>query len=111
MPTSAHVRCLLRTYTCELGSSPTSTVASPGVMPCCVSALTRSRSSSLTAAAIALPSRIVAAMLSPLTDGRLRPAPPFRSAPGLRLHAPPGWLVVLVVEVALAGEDHRDAVL
>src|SRR4051794_3965546 len=60
MPTSAQSRCLPSTYACDPGSSPTSTVPRPGTMPRSASALTRARRSSFTAAAVALPSRMVA---------------------------------------------------
>src|ERR1700691_810591 len=63
MPASAQARCLEPTYTTEPGSSPTSTVASPGVRPVpSVNARTRSDTSPRTRAAIALPSMIVAVM-------------------------------------------------
>src|SRR3954469_23904284 len=110
MPISAQARCLLRTYTCELASSPMRIVARPGVTPCWVRAATRSFSSSLIAAAVALPSMIVAAM-SPHLPGS---TPPLRLPFGrLRASSPP-WLVASarsVVEVAFAGEHPRDAVL
>src|SRR4051794_1559422 len=60
MPTSAQSLCLPLTYARLPGSSPTSTVPSPGVTPCSASAATRCFSSSRIAAAVALPSRIVA---------------------------------------------------
>ena len=57
MPTWAQSSRFMRTYTAEAGSSPTSTVARPGVRPSdSMAALTRSR----TAAATALPSMTVA---------------------------------------------------
>src|SRR5882672_7011765 len=77
MPTSAHARCLPLTYTADAGSSPTSTVASPGTRP------VRSRNASTcwatsarTRAAIALPSMMLA-----LTAWILRVGPaPWRRA-------------------------------
>ncbi len=60
MPTCAQSRCLPATYWTLPGSSPTSTVPSPGRTPAATSRLTRSRRSSLIALAVALPSRICA---------------------------------------------------
>ena len=56
IPTWAQSRCLPPTYWCEAGSSPTSTVPRPGTTPFSRSAVTRSASSALIAAAVALPS-------------------------------------------------------
>src|ERR1700751_2927305 len=64
MPTCAQSLCLPATYGCDPGSSPTRTVPSPGTMPRAASAATRSFRSALTAAAVALPSRICALTLS-----------------------------------------------
>src|SRR6202012_5836523 len=63
MPTCAQSRCLPATYECDPGSSPTRIVPSPGTIPCAASAATRSFRSALTAAAVALPSRICAVTL------------------------------------------------
>ena len=52
--------CLAVTYQRLPGSSPTSSVPSPGRRPASASAVTRSVSSVRIAAAVALPSRIVA---------------------------------------------------
>src|SRR5690349_18463214 len=60
MPTSAQSLCLAATYQRLPGSSPTSSVPRPGWWPAEVSAATRSVSSARIAAAVALPSRIVA---------------------------------------------------
>src|SRR3954451_17403218 len=60
MPTCAQSECLALTYQRLPGSSPTSTVPSPGWCPAAVSAATRSVISVRIAAAVALPSRIVA---------------------------------------------------
>ena len=65
IPTSAQSRCLPPTYSFDAGSSPTSTVASPGVTPRARRAATRSRSSSLICAAAAFPSRRIAVMRTP----------------------------------------------
>src|SRR5690606_18289452 len=62
MPISAQSRCLAPTYHELAGSSPTSTVPSPGTAPRPARAATRVRSSSLIVARTALPSRIVALM-------------------------------------------------
>src|SRR3954447_250183 len=59
-PISAQSLCLALTYQRLAGSSPTRTVPSPGTMPRAARAPTRARSSSLIAASVALPSRIVA---------------------------------------------------
>src|SRR6185503_12268480 len=57
MPTSAEALCLEFTYTAEAGSSPTSTVASPGARPCSATNWpTSSATSARTRAATALPS-------------------------------------------------------
>src|SRR4051794_25332927 len=95
MPTSAQSRCLPATYQVLPGSLPTRTVASPGVTPCSASLATRSRSSALIAAAVALPSRSCAVtcwILSP----RDTPRPPWTSDRS-------------VEEVARAGEVHGDS--
>ena len=60
IPICAQSLCLAETYQRLPGSSPTSTVPRPGTMPRSRSALTRSASSSLIVARVALPSRIVA---------------------------------------------------
>src|SRR5688500_13422770 len=60
MPTSAQSLCLADTYQRLPGSSPTSSVPSPGRRPATSRAATRSVSSARIAAAVALPSRIVA---------------------------------------------------
>src|ERR1035437_8896772 len=61
MPACARARVLAATYTTEPGSSPTSTVARPGVRPVrSVNARTSSATCSRTRAATALPSMIVA---------------------------------------------------
>ena len=57
-PISAQSLCFAPTYQRLPGSSPTSTVPRPGVMPRSARAATRPRSSSLIVARIALPSRI-----------------------------------------------------
>ena len=63
MPTSWVAFCLPPTYTADAGSSPTSTVASPGgSLPACVHAATSAATSRRTSSAIALPSMIVAPM-------------------------------------------------
>src|SRR5262245_42882192 len=58
MPTSTESRCLPATYHPLPGSSPTSTVPRPGVTPASRRRVTRSRSSPLIVAAVALPSSI-----------------------------------------------------
>src|SRR5947209_527185 len=60
IPTSAQSLCLALTYHRLPGSSPTSSVPSPGRSPAAVRAATRSVSSPRIAAAVALPSRTVA---------------------------------------------------
>ena len=60
MPTSAQSRCLALTYQRLPGSSPTSTVPSPGTTPRSARAATRCFSSALIAASVALPSRMIA---------------------------------------------------
>ena len=70
MPTSAQSRCLPLTYQRLPGSSPTSTVPRPGGDPRRRSAATRSVSSALIAAAVALPSRIVAVTTDSLPERR-----------------------------------------
>ena len=60
MPTSAQSLCLPLTYQVDPGSSPTSTVPSPGVIPCSRSFATRSASSALIALAVAVPSSFCA---------------------------------------------------
>src|SRR5215212_9749358 len=73
IPTSAQSRCLPATYDRLPGSSPTSTVPSPGVIPRSASAATRSRSSALIVAARALPSRICAVMsIAPMSADQWR---------------------------------------
>src|SRR5690606_36570609 len=89
---SAQSRCFPATYACEPGPSPTSTVPSPGVRPTSAGALTRTRRSSLIAARVALPSRIVAVIVHRQSP-RVRPLP----------------ILPLVEEVAGAGEVHGDA--
>src|SRR3954468_10229654 len=59
-PISAQSLCLALTYQRLAGASPTRTGPSPGRMPRAARAATRARSSSLIAASVALPSRIVA---------------------------------------------------
>ena len=59
MPTSCVAFCLPPTYTAEAGSSPTSTVASPGgSLPAATHAATSAATSRRTSSAIALPSMI-----------------------------------------------------
>ena len=72
MPTSAQSRCLPRTYAWLAGSSPTSTVPSPGSTPRSRSASMRAFSSPRMVAAVALPSRRVAVTATMLR----RPAQP-----------------------------------
>src|SRR5882757_2562783 len=60
MPTFAQSACLPRTYACEPGSSPTSTVPSPGVLPAAVNAATRSMRSTKISSRVALPSNVIA---------------------------------------------------
>src|SRR5437868_1967312 len=68
MPTSRHALLLPRTYTCDAGSSPTSTTASPGVTPRARSAATSSRTSSRTFAEIALPSMSISLFSHPVAS-------------------------------------------
>src|SRR6478672_2866943 len=78
MPTSAHARCLPLTYTADAGSSPTSTVASPGTRPVrSRNTSTCSATSARTRAAIALPSMMLA-----LTAWILRVGPAPRRRAG-----------------------------
>ncbi len=70
MPISAQSLCLAPTYQCEPGSSPTSTVPSPGVTPRSRSAATRSASSALIAFSVAVPSSFCAVMGSSWISGR-----------------------------------------
>ena len=66
MPASSAARPLLRTYTADAGSSPTSTTASPGSTPVdAFSAATPSATSPRTCFAISLPLMISAAMSAP----------------------------------------------
>ena len=58
IPIEAQSLCLAPTYQCEPGSSPTSTVPSPGVTPRSFSAATRSASSALIVRRVAVPSRM-----------------------------------------------------
>ena len=60
IPISAQSRCFAATYHRLPGSSPTSTVPSPGTTPREASAAIRTLSSAFTAANVALPSRMVA---------------------------------------------------
>ena len=60
MPISAQSLCLAPTYQCEPGSSPTSTVPSPGTTPRSRSFATRSVSSALIAFRVAVPSSFCA---------------------------------------------------
>ena len=59
MPTSWQSACLPATYFIDPGSSPTSSVPSPGWMPCALSLFTRSARLVLISAAICLPSIFV----------------------------------------------------
>ena len=68
IPTCAQSECLALTYQRLPGSSPTSRVPSPGWWPAAVSAATRPVSSSRIAAAVALPSRIVAGTTDSLPE-------------------------------------------
>src|SRR6059036_3666630 len=70
IPTSAQSLCLALTYQRLPGSSPTSSVPSPGWCPPAVRAPTRVRSSSRIAAAVTLPSRIVAGTTDSLPERR-----------------------------------------
>ncbi|MDF2492855.1 MAG: hypothetical protein K0Q58_1433 [Microbacterium sp.] len=56
IPIASDWRCFIPTYSWDAGSAPTSTVAIPGVTPFSARAATRARSSSLIAAAVAVPS-------------------------------------------------------
>src|SRR4051794_24977252 len=69
MPTWAQSLCLASTYQRLPGSSPTSSVPRPGRWPAAVSAATRPVSSARIAAAVALPSRIVAGTPDSVPDG------------------------------------------
>src|SRR5690606_17391537 len=64
MPTSAQSLCLPPTYHREPGSSPTRIVPSPGTTPCSRRRAIRALSSSLIAAAVALPSSLRAVTTS-----------------------------------------------
>jgi hypothetical protein len=68
MPTWAQSLCLACTYHLLPGSSPTRRVPSPGRRPASASRATRAVSSPRIAAAVALPSRIVAATWCSLPD-------------------------------------------
>src|SRR3954471_9617570 len=85
MPTSAQSLCLALTYQRLPGSSPTSSVPRPGRRPTAARAATRSVSSPRIAAAVALPSRIVAGTSDSLPEtvrGRLRgPTLPVAGVP------------------------------
>src|SRR4051794_38110288 len=85
MPTWAQSECLALTYQRLPGSSPTSSVPSPGWCPAAVSAATRSMSSARIAAAVALPSRIVAGTpdsVPDVPDGSGGALPALRSGAG-----------------------------
>ena len=69
MPTSAQSLCLPLTYHREPGSSPTSTVPRPGTTPRSRRAATRALSSSLIAAAVAVPSSFCAVIADILSGG------------------------------------------
>src|SRR3954452_12423980 len=69
MPTWAQSLCLASTYQRLPGSSPTNSVPSPGRWPAAVTAATRSVSSVRIAAAVALPSRMVAGTPDSVPDG------------------------------------------
>src|SRR4051794_35269774 len=81
IPTAAQSLCLPRTYAALPGSSPTSTVPSPGWWPASRSAATRARSSPLMVSSVALPSSVWA-----VTGGSL---PCARRGPGSRLDPRP----------------------
>src|SRR3954454_11566645 len=72
MPTWAQSECLALTYQRLPGSSPTSSVPRPGWWPAAVSAATRRVSSVRIAAAVALPSRMVAGTPDSVPDGAER---------------------------------------
>ena len=83
IPTSAHAFCLPPTYTAEAGSSPTSTVASPGRgLPAATQASTSSRTSERTCWAIALPSISVALMSARDDSARVKSRACSAAAPG-----------------------------
>src|SRR6185312_12053281 len=90
MPTSAQSLCLPPTYHLLPGSSPTSTVPRPGTTPLALSAETRSVSSLLICAAVALPSStrdvggVEYRFISPLLVARVE-----REVVGQFLHAGP----------------------
>ena len=67
IPIEAQSLCLAPTYQWEPGSSPTSTVPSPGVMPRSFSAATRSASSVLMVRRVAVPSRMRAVIFIALS--------------------------------------------
>src|SRR4051812_5785325 len=71
IPISAQSLCLALTYQRLAGSSPTSTVPSPGRTPRSTRAATRSASSDLMAARVAFPSRVVALMMPPSCQARM----------------------------------------
>src|SRR3954447_12030819 len=92
MPTSAQSLCLADTYQRLPGSSPTSSVPSPGRRPTAAREATRAVSSLRIAAAVALPSRVVATTCRSLPDGPRRPyARRQQESPGSRrAHGPRG---------------------
>src|SRR4051812_45466517 len=73
MPTSAQSLCLADTYQRLPGSSPTSSVPSPGRRPTAAREATRAVSSPRITAAVALPSSVVATTCRSLPDGPRQP--------------------------------------
>src|SRR6185312_8158780 len=95
--------CLALTYHRLPGSSPTSTVPSPGTIPAARRAATRPVSSSLIAASVALPSRVTAVMRPSRRRLVRRPVSPrARFARGSSPPAVPGR-----DELALSAEARR----
>src|SRR4051812_10455790 len=86
MPTSAQSLCLAPTYQRLPGSSPTSSLPSPGRCPAAARTATRSVSSVRIAAAVALPSRIVAGTSTSVPE--TAPGPAARPYPR-QVWAPP----------------------
>src|SRR5207249_6789668 len=96
---------LLRTYTCDAGSSPTSTTARPGTTPRARSLPASAATSARTTAATCFPSRMRAAMgLLLFLRGRLAGRAGVRRARGARGDGTRRGVAVLVPAAALQVE-------